>query len=804
MFGDRLSRQLRWAIVIAAAVLPYAGPRLAHAAPPLSGTVAINEVESSGGTPGDFIELANTGATPADTGGYVVRDNDDTHTLTLAAGTTIAAGGYYVVEVDTLPGGFGLGAADSARLFGPGGTELLDSYSWTAHAATTYGRCPDGTGTFTTTKSSTKGAANDCASAAPDVKINEVESSDPAVGDYVELINNGASAASIGGYVVKDNDDTHAFTVPSGTSIAAGGYYVADVDTGPTAFGLGSADSARLFTAGAVLVDSFTWTAHAATTYGRCPNGTGPFTTTTAPTRGGLNLCPGDVITSPWPGGASVSTADDLNVFGTNLSGLAYEPSGTSAPGVLWAVRNGPSTLYRLVYDGTKWTPDTTGGWSAGKQLRYPDGTGDPDAEGVTLASGGPAGGVFVSTERNNSAGASRPAILRFVVSSPSTTLVATDDWNLTADLPVLGSNAGAEGIAWISDAVLVAKGLRDERTGAAYDPAGYPGHGSGLFLAGIEQNGVIYAYALDQATGAYSRIATIPSGLAAVMDLEFEPETGLLWAVCDDTCSGRSTTLDVAQTGASAGRFVVTSTYERPAGMPNLNNEGFAIAPRRECAGGLKPAFWTDDNNTGGHALRVGTRNCTAPVAQTITLQQPAAMTFGGGPVALVASSTSGLPVALSASGPCSVTGTASAPTLTASGAGTCVVTARQPGNEDVAAAADVVRTVTIAKAATRLTHTPVSLVDSVRSRRVTVTAVLTSRVTDLPVAGATISFAAARTGALLCTAVTDGAGTATCTRPMLTFVEILLADGTTAAYVGSGDYESSTATSPMKVLGR
>ena len=68
-------------------------------------------------------------------------------------------------------------------------------------------------------------------------------------------------------------------------------------------------------------------------------------------------------------------------------------------------------------------------------------------------------------------------------------------------------------------------------------------------------------------------------------MDLEFEPETGHLWAVCDDTCNGRSATLDIAQTGANAGKFVVTNVYERPAGMPNLNNEGFAITPSRSAS---------------------------------------------------------------------------------------------------------------------------------------------------------------------------------------------------------------------------
>ncbi len=45
---------------------------------------------------------------------------------------------------------------------------------------------------------------------------------------------------------------------------------------------------------------------------------------------------------------------------------------------------------------------------------------------------------------------------------------------------------------------------------------------------------------------------------------------------------------------------------------MPNINNEGFAITPQAECVNGLKPAFWSDDNGTDGHAIRTGTINCT------------------------------------------------------------------------------------------------------------------------------------------------------------------------------------------------
>jgi hypothetical protein len=572
---------------------------------PTSG-VKINEVESNGGTPGDWVELINTGASTVDLTGWSVLDSDDSHTaVPLPSGSTIAAGGYFVVEEATL--GFGLGAPDEARLFDASDT-LVDSYSWTQHASTTYGRCPNGTGAFTTTTSSTKGAANDCGVA---VKINEVESNGGTPGDWIELINNGSTAVDLSGYILRDNDDSHTSTIPSGTTIAAGGYLAEDVES---SFGLGSADSARLFAPdGTTLVDSYSWTAHATTTYGRCPNGTGAFTTTSAPTKGAPNACPGTVSTSPWPGGSTITTVDAANVLGGNMSGLVYQASGTSAPGVLWAIKNGPSTLYRLIWNGTIWTPDTTNGWGAGKALHYPDGTGDPDSEGVTFTAAGPNAGVYVSTERNNDAGSvSRPEVLRFDPTQSGTSLNATGEWNLTSDLPVVAPNSGLEAVTWIPDSYLTANGFTDQSTGAAYNPASYAGHGDGLFFVGLEANGSIYAYALNQTSGAYSRVATISSGMPGVMDLQFDPETQSMWADCDDTCNGQTETFTIASTGAGKGSFTVAHAYARPSGMPNLNNEGFVMAPQAECVNGLKPVFWSDDTNDDGHALRAGTIDCT------------------------------------------------------------------------------------------------------------------------------------------------------------------------------------------------
>ncbi|MFI9051957.1 lamin tail domain-containing protein [Streptomyces sp. NPDC053427] len=436
------------------------------------------------------------------------------------------------------------------------------------------------------------------------VRINEVESSEGSPGDWVEIVNAGTAAVDVSGWVVKDNDDGHSYKIGKDTKLAPGAFLALDVDP---SFGLGRADSARLFN-GSTLVDSYAWTDHADTTYGRCPDGTGAFTTTAAPTKGAANACGttgGGGGSQPshgaWPGGSAVTVADGSNVFGENLSGLSFESTG-----VLWAVDNGPSKLYRLVPNGTTWHPDTAGGWSGGKSLHYPDGSGDPDSEGVVVTPDG----MFVATERDNDKDStSRPEILRFDASSTSSSLNATGEWNLTSDLPSLPANAGPEGISWIPDSFLTAHGFRDEHAGTTYDPAAYPGHGSGLFFTGVEDHGPLYAYALDRSGGGFTRVATITSGLSGVMDLEFEPATGHLWAACDDTCQGQTATLDIN----AQGQFSATAVHDRPTGMPNYNNEGFAIAPQSTCANGHKPVVWSDDTNDDGHALRAGTLNCTA-----------------------------------------------------------------------------------------------------------------------------------------------------------------------------------------------
>jgi hypothetical protein len=623
------------------------GPVDVCAPPP----IVINEVESNGGVPGDWVELYNVGTTAVDLSNWVFKDNDDSHNYKLPAGTSIAAGGYLVLDEGAF--GFGLGAADSARIYDGGGARLIDSHSWSAHAAVTYGRCPNGTGAFAANGTSTKGAANDCSSPGSGgsgggtggsggggtggsggppatVVVNEVESSGGTPGDWIELYNAGASAVDLSGWIVRDNDDTHTSTIPANTVVAPGAYYI--VEETALGFGLGSPDAARLFNPGGTLVDSYNWTPHATTTYGRCPNGSGAFSTTGAPTKGAANDCSppgtggsggagtggtggaGGIAFSPWSGGNEVTAVDLPTAFTSNLSGLTYQPAISAAPAVLWALQNGPSLLHRMEWNGASWVDSAADGWSAGKTLVYPSGTGGPDSEGVTKVEwDSPA--IYVATERDNTANTvSRLSVLRYDSSAAGTTLTATHEWNLTADLPAVGANLGLEAITWVPDSYLVANGFLDESRNQPFDPALYPGHGTGIFFVGVEATGNVYAYALDHVGGGFTRLATFSSGLAGVMGMEFDRDVGRLWTTCDNTCNNRSTlfSVETAAASPSRGKFSLRGGFEPPSGIPaSMNNEGVAIAPESECVAGRKPFFWSDDSDTGGNSLRQGTVAC-------------------------------------------------------------------------------------------------------------------------------------------------------------------------------------------------
>jgi hypothetical protein len=84
------------------------------------------------------------------------------------------------------------------------------------------------------------------------------------------------------------------------------------------------------------------------------------------------------------------------------------------------------------------------------------------------------------------------------------------------------------------------------------------------------------------------------------------------------------------------------------------------------------------------------------AKSSQTISFDAPADHTYGDAPVTLDASASSGLPVELSADGPCTII---AGPKARVDGAGNCTITAAQPGNDNWKPAAPISHGFSIAK---------------------------------------------------------------------------------------------------------
>jgi len=323
-------------------------------------------------------------------------------------------------------------------------------------------------------------------------------------------------------------------------------------------------------------------------------------------------------LTAPtvaWPG-STVRIVDQADALGANISGLAF-----AGPASIWAVRDGPSMLSKLDRTASGWTSTIESGGS--RRLQYATGSGSPDAEAVTTVAGEDAD-VYVGAERDSDEpSASRNSILRFDVSTAGT-LRAAQQWELNASLPATSANAGIEGLTWIPDDVLLTMGFRDA-AGKVYAPADYPGHGKGLFVVGLEANGMLYVFALLD-DGGVALVASMASGLNAVMEVVWSTARQELWALCDNNCGGVAAVLR-----PSDGSFAASVIVQPPPGMASLNNEGFALGP--SCTDGTMTAIWADDGASDSHVLREATLGCaaiaatpTAPVAQPSITSRPAA----------------------------------------------------------------------------------------------------------------------------------------------------------------------------------
>ncbi|NUS10922.1 MAG: hypothetical protein HOY69_05870 [Streptomyces sp.] len=630
----------------------FAAQPAAAAAPVGYQNVRINEVTSSNN---DTVELYNTGATAVSISGWKMSDDSFSPQTFSASSTTIPAGGFVTFNSPK-----GLGDSDKVVIYASDGT-VVDRVQWaTGGAKPAMARCGgDGTGAWVTTTAATTFAganASGCPSplpAAGGVRLNEVTSNGS---DTVELYNGGTSAVSVGAWKYVDSDTSHSpvsisASSPSATSIPAGGYL-----TFGSALGLGDNDSVFVLDSNGNSVDSVTWaTDGAKPSTERCANGTGPFRTAVTATPGGTNSCsasgggggggetgqllggggslsdgctpeaPSGTGSTPtgslaWPGGLDVTIADQVCAFttstgpeGRDVSGLAFDPAD---PSVLWAAKN-KNWLYKLVKSNGRWIPDAS--WSAsGKQIRFANGSGEPDSEGLTV---GGNGHLYVTSERDNTDNtAPKDTIMEFDPAATGSTLTPIHQWDMTSQFPQLDTgskddaNLGFEGVGYVPDSWLTANGWTDPLTGTAYNPANYPLHGSGLFFAGLEWDGTLHVYGLNS-DGTFTTFGTVATGKASVMDVSFDAGTQRLIATCDNTCGETHTFMTINTSGA----IVPDVTYTNPAVMPTDNLEGFALAPTSTCVNGLREAVWSDDGIYGfgsgsssyGHALYSGTFPC-------------------------------------------------------------------------------------------------------------------------------------------------------------------------------------------------
>lgn len=472
--------------------------------------------------------------------------------------------------------------------------------------------------------------------------INEVETNGDDV-DWVEFANPSDEAMDLSGYVFTDAEsEKHAYTLPSETVIPAGGLFVVSQEEKAAPgfdFGLGSEDAVRLFEPGAPVTGEplveYSWTNHAKVTWGRCPDVTGDFVDTFASSPGAANVCedPGEEAPSgsSWPGGQGVLVLDGADEDRGDWSGIDVEPlavdtapdgargsqDSSSQDSRLWVVQNGDGELYRLSSqdNGDSWNHE------AGWRLRYADGSGTVDAEGITFTSDS-ARGIYVSSERDNDVSkTSRPSVLRYDLPTDrdGDELKAAQEWNLAADFPGLGANAGLEGITWIPDRWLTERTFVDQAEAAPYDPATYPGHGDGLFAVAVEGAAHVYVYALQE-NGGFQRVATVDPDFDSVADVQFDADRNQLWVVCDDACDGQIATFQLSE-----GEFTKDHVYNRPAETNNYGNEGFAIAPLVSCTDGAVNTYYVDDNNTDGHSLRSGTLDAMCPAPEPSESSDPA-----------------------------------------------------------------------------------------------------------------------------------------------------------------------------------
>ncbi len=208
-------------------------------------TQTIRDPDDPDGSFDDWIEIHNYGSEAIDIGGFYLSDDADDPAgaripTNAPQATTIAAGGYLLVWADNEPGqgplhvNFALSAGGEDVALFDRNHRLIDSVSFgPQNPDESYGRLPNGSGSWRVFTSATPGSAN--LGDPVRVVINEIMFHPGHVApepeniglEYIELHNAGASAVDVSGWRLTDGVE---YAIPSRAPLDAGQYLVLAAD----------------------------------------------------------------------------------------------------------------------------------------------------------------------------------------------------------------------------------------------------------------------------------------------------------------------------------------------------------------------------------------------------------------------------------------------------------------------------------------------------------------------------------------------------------------------------------------------
>ena len=319
--------------------------------------------------------------------------------------------------------------------------------------------------------------------------------------------------------------------------------------------------------------------------------------------------CPGRAATRSSP-------STQMNQF-TQQPERALLPAGgrRRAGGAVGGAEQPVDALPPGLRTASTWVGTATDGWAAGKTLHY------TDRHGRARLRGRHQGGAATCRRSTSPPSATTtPTPSAASASCASTPARPATDADRDARLePHRGPARGGREPGPRGDhldpghATWSASGFIDESTGAAYDPARYPNHGTGLFFVGVEANGIIYGYALDHVGGGFHarRDAVERPGRRHGPGVRSRrrPAVGVLRQHL------RQPRVDAARRSSAAASS--PALLRPPGDAARLEQRRHRVRAReRVRRADARASSGRDDSNFGGHALRDAALDRLRPAA--------------------------------------------------------------------------------------------------------------------------------------------------------------------------------------------